>query len=695
MTSLFLEAETSAAGESAALLDRVQVAFLAEASAVGNPLHPITPMRLAFLTRSSLVDVPAARASEGDVYAALWERRAELAERAAPALEAQRAATRVFSRWLVAYRTAWVAGRTLSRMSLLLAVGVLAYIWSSGLFHAVFLVRTAGGSVLPSRVVLGAALAGFLLGLVLASVARRGQILAERRYSTASARFVQGDLAREIAAMIGQIIQLKDEQVSGVLLSPMTAPSLVEFGISAVVQSESIREVLALVNGHVTSAVGVVGAHGAGKSTLLRLLCGGDSPEPRLLSQIGAYMATRDRASLRRSRVGVFLAAPAGPGDGEFVKVIYATTVRKVLASRNVSAGARRGWRQRLGIVPDDDVALAQGALERITGATSRSRNNGLGLSRLGVSASFGGQRTWTERDLSHADWVAEFRDYLERHHLRGGAPILIAIDELDKVSDAEQAVGIINGLKDLFHVEGVHFVISVSDDALRSFATRGIPVRNSFDSAFDAVVEIPRITAAESCALLRTRVRYFPYTAALFCHAWSGGLPRDLIRAARSCVAVLNREAGPVPIAELAHGIIRRDLIQFIDAAIRREHDSTDGNIEALLVLRRQLNDQPAPADQPFGCASTGVPEPGDDQMLSSLGPFLGIASAIREYFSIPRSPQQWADGIKSGDSLYAADLLAQARAALAIHPSEAEWRLQDAREKLGLAAAGKADSN
>jgi hypothetical protein len=451
----------------------------------------------------------------------------------------------------------------------------------------------------------------------------------------------------------------------------------VEFGIPAVVRSESIREVLALVNAHVTSAVGVVGTHGAGKSTLLRLLVGSDQREQRL-SHIGAVVASRSQATSGRSaRVGVFLAAPANPADGEFVKVIYAKTVRKVLATRHVSAGARRPWRQRLGVVPDDEVALAQAALERITGATSRSRNHGVGVSRFGVSASLGGQRTWTERELSHADWVAEFRDYLERHHLRGGAPILIAIDELDKVSDAGQAMEIINGLKDLFHVEGVHFVISVSDDALRSFATRGIPVRDSFDSAFDAVVEIPRITAAESCALLRTRVRYFPYTAALFCHAWSGGLPRDLIRAARSCVAVLNSAASPVAIADLAQGIIRRDLVQFVDAAISEAEADT---IEPLLVLRRQLSDQLA---APGG---TYRPPAGENSMLRPLGPFLDIAYAISCYFSIPRSTQKWADGIKSGESLRAADLLAQARAALAIHPSEADWRLRRACNELGL---------
>jgi len=424
--------------------------------------------------------------------------------------------------------------------------------------------------------------------------------------------------------------------------------------------------------------VGVVGARGAGKSTLLRLLCDEDQAKAGL-----------------PARIGVYLAAPASPAEGEFVKVIYGTTVRKVLASRNVIAGGRRGWRDRLGVRPDDYLRLAQQTLEQITGSVSRSRNSGLSLARFGMSVSLGGQRTWTERELSHADWVAEFRDYLERHRLRRGGPILIAIDELDKIPDAAQAIEIINGLKDLFHIQGVHFVVSVSGDALRSFATRGIPVRDAFDSAFDAVIEIPPLTAGDSCELLRARVRYFPYTVALFCHAWSGGLPRDLIRAARSCVTVLDAGAGPVPIADLAQGIIRRDLVQFIDAAIVREHDGdTSRDIEFLLGLRRLLIDMSASVHQQI--ARSGVAAFGheDDRVRSSLQPFLGIASAISEYFSMPRSSQQWADGFTSGEFLQASDLLAQARAALAIHPSEAAWRLERACGTLGLGSAPNAAS-
>jgi energy-coupling factor transporter ATP-binding protein EcfA2 len=689
MTTGLPGAASDAVEEGSSLLDRIRVAFLDEASAIGNPLDPVTPMRLAFLIRGVLLDLSGGRVPEAEVYTAVWERRAELAGRTAAGLDGYRTAADVFARTRGACEAARSAASSLIVMSLIVAAGAAGYAGLGGHLPAVLAVQAAQGTAVTTRLTLLAAAASLLLGIMVSGLTRSRRARAGRRYYAAYARFVQGGLVTEIAALVMQIIQLKDEQVSGVLLSPVAAPSLVEFRVPAVIQSESIREVLALVNGHVTSAVGVVGARGAGKSTLLRLLCGSDHPGSRVLSHVGAYLAARDQAGPGRSaRVGVFLAAPASPAEGEFVKVLYATTVRKVLASRNVSAGGLRGWRQRLGVLPADDVALAQEALDQISGATSRSRSNALSLSRLGVAASLGGQRTWTERDLSHADWVAEFRNYLERHYLRGGPPILIAIDELDKIPDAGQAVEIINSLKDLFHIEGVHFVISVSDDALRSFATRGIPVRDSFDSAFDAVVEIPRITAAESCELLRTRVRYFPYTAALFCHAWSGGLPRDLIRAGRSCVALLNRAGSPIPIADLARTIIRRDLIQFTDAAIRRQDADAAGDIESLLALRRQLSDQPA--DQQFACAQASAPQHYNDPVLSSLDPFLGIASAISEYFSIPRSPQQWADGIKTGEFLHAADLLAQARAALAIHPLEAEWRLQRARNQLGLTSTG-----
>lgn len=251
--------------------------------------------------------------------------------------------------------------------------------------------------------------------------------------------------------------------------------------------------------------------------------------------------------------------------------MIYSTTAKSVLEAREVSLGTRGTppeahdrWRRLLRLRPDDEVELARRALYQITGTTSRGHQGTIGLSGSAMSANVGRQRTWTERDLSHADWVAELRSYLETHHLRGGDPILIAIDELDKVADAAQVINTINGLKDLFHIRGTHFVVSVSEDALRSFATRGIPVRDTFDSAFDTVIEIPHLTAEESCRLLQARVGIFPNATALFCHAWSGGVPRDLIRVARSCVAIPRKTRESVPVTEIAQQAIRHDVCEF-----------------------------------------------------------------------------------------------------------------------------------
>lgn len=662
--------------ESVDMLDRVRAAYEDEA---GNPLDPVSPMRLAFLTRTVLGDE--LRASQADAFTALWDRRTELAEQVAAGLARYRRAVREFTKLSVLWNVIWNTGLVITGLTVLTVAGTLAY----GLTEHTVAVPTSYAHSTGAQKVFVAIIQccclAITVGLFTLCMAWLGRMRTGRRYFTAYREFVPGELTPVITAMAQQVLQLKDEQASGELLAPISAPSLVESGSPAVVQSASFREVLGLVEGHLSSAIGVVGSRGAGKSTLLRLLCSTSRPELGSLSSVGRYVAQPTRAADQQAaRIGVSLTAPADPAGGDFVKVIYATTVRKILASNNVSVGGSRGWRNWFRVQPQDDIALAQQALERITGSLSLSSSKSAGVAQYGVSASAGRQRTWTERELSHADWVAEFRDYLERHHLRGGAPILIAIDELDKIADAARATEIINGLKDLFHVDGVHFVISVSDDALRSFATRGIPVRDTFDSAFDTVIEIPPMTAPESCELLRARVRYFPYSAALFCHAWSGGLPRDLIRTARSCVTVLNESADPVPIAELAQRIIRRDLLHFVDAAIGQP-DQAD--IGSLLKLRHLLIDGAGVPAQPARSPTASADGNG---VAASLAPFLGIASAISQYFAVPRTDNDWTHGLASGALQKEADLLAQARAGLSVHPTEAEWRLARARRDLGL---------
>jgi hypothetical protein len=125
------------------------------------------------------------------------------------------------------------------------------------------------------------------------------------------------------------------------------------------------------------------------------------------------------------------------------------------------------------------------------------------------------------------------------------------------------------------------------------------------------------------------------------------------------------------VPVTDIAARIVRRDVTEFVDAMIRGT-DQAQATMEPLLRLRHRLaGDSASLRDQLTDPDTAGQP---------ALTQFLRIAVAVSEYFSVPRDSRQWADGIASGEFQRDADLLAQARAGLAIHPSEAAWRLDRA---------------
>jgi hypothetical protein len=271
-------------------------------------------MRLAFLTRDALQDDSGV--SQADMFSAMWERRAGFAGRMAAALAGYRRAVRTRGKRVIFWRTIRSAGRYAVSLSLLTVVGIVTYLLASRGIAALIRGHVSGTL---ERLLAGCA-AGFVLGAFPAVLAAVRQKAAERRYLAAYQEFLV-KLLPELASTARQVIQLKDGQASGVLLAPVTAPSLVESGAPAVVQSATFREVLGLVDGHVSSAVGIVGPRGAGKSTLLRLLCSSGRPE-RGLPGLGAFAAWPEQSPSRPApRIGVSLTAPANPAAGDFVKV--------------------------------------------------------------------------------------------------------------------------------------------------------------------------------------------------------------------------------------------------------------------------------------------------------------------------------------------------------------------------------------
>jgi len=468
------------------------------------------------------------------------------------------------------------------------------------------------------------------------------------------------------------------------------APKLVELESSHVQQSESFEYIFRFLEDHDTSAVGVAGVRGSGKTTLLRWI----------------------KYRLEPDWLVVYLSAPAVYDAVDFVRTIFASTAREVISKQ--SAVLYQGRLAYLGefirhpsadpSVERQRVMLSERALASIMGSRSDQRSTAAGISGRGVALQRRRQTTWTERELSHPELIESYKTYLERYRRLGGLRVAIAIDELDKLASTDDAIAVVNSLKDLFHIPNTHFIVSVSEDAMRRFALRGIPFRDGFDSAFDTIMRIKAPTPDDALEILARRAEGFPDSVALFCYAWSGALPRDLIRTARSCVNIRKkrvsepgRASEPVTVAELAPEIIMQDISEAIDDAIIKNLESGRASgMDELLMLRHQISDQAIPLesvidtckleDDAAGSAD-GVPE--DNVMLQRLSVYMRIGSVMSEYFSeeintlLQSDFEQVLDVVKD---------LAKAKAALAMYPPEAEWFLSRARAKMNPHLDGNA---
>jgi hypothetical protein len=114
----------------------------------------------------------------------------------------------------------------------------------------------------------------------------------------------------------------------------------------------------------------------------------------------------------------------------------------------------------------------------------------------------------------------------------------MIGIDEIDKI-DIDSAQRFLNDIKAIFGVPNCLYLVSVSDEALAVFEQRVLLGRTAFDSSFDEVVRARELDFVSCRYLLRRRIAGMPDSLIAFCQIMSGGLPRDLIRTARSVVEV------------------------------------------------------------------------------------------------------------------------------------------------------------
>ncbi|MGW3966627.1 hypothetical protein ACWED2_42895 [Amycolatopsis sp. NPDC005003] len=501
----------------------------------------------------------------------------------------------------------------------------------------------------------------------------------------------------------------KHTQVLDVEIDVREAPGLGQLSDPAyLVPTAAAARVGKLLESMPGGSIGLAGARGAGKTTLIESYCAGQrrltgslatmvsapveyAPREFLLHlyakicqevigpqpDLGGLDVSAARRGRGRSRLlvsGLLLLLV-----GVALTVLYNADVRipaqiawalVFLFSGLVLVGSAAGARQ--GQLPSHGLrGVAAERLEEIRFQQSFSSTwSGAVKVPLGLEATIGGGRGLTRQALHLPEIVDSLRDFLTLAAREN--PVVIGIDELDKMQSETAAEQFLNEIKSIFGVRGCYFLVSVSEEAMSSFERRGLPFRDVFDSTFDEIVWFEHLSATEAIASIDRRVLLMPAPFKQLCFALSGGLPRELIRAAR-LVLDAQEPHGPTGLSRLAGDLVAQDVARkarAVGVAVRRidlEPDVgwfllkcasvRDAAVDAGTLLR--LIDELLP--MPRSRAQAESTEPAASTFLKLIGElacFLYYAATVLEYFDESADGARWRDAS-------ALHLLAQARQA------------------------------
>lgn len=178
----------------------------------------------------------------------------------------------------------------------------------------------------------------------------------------------------------------------------------------------------------------------------------------------------------------------------------------------------------------------------------------------------------WTLPELvSHTRRFIEDISLQMKVSARSSRPVVVAIDEIDRIGSLEDAEGFIGEIKAVFGVEGCYFLVAVADDVGSLFAQRATAGRSILENAFDEIVAVGPLALEEASNLLLKRVPGFTDAFVYLVYALSGGLPRELIRITRRLIEMnleqLAKGAHP-RLEDLALVLVTESMIDALDAS-------------------------------------------------------------------------------------------------------------------------------
>jgi hypothetical protein len=194
--------------------------------------------------------------------------------------------------------------------------------------------------------------------------------------------------------------------------------------------------------------------------------------------------------------------------------------------------GARRRQRRRRMLRPDPLIEAARAHLDRIRLLQTYTSGWSGGVKAGPVDAKVTSGLAAAQQPLTYPEIVSACRGFLTAAAgtvAADGNAVFVAIDELDRIPAGDRARQFLDEVKSIFDVPNTYFLVSVSEDALVSFERRGMPLRDSFDSAFDEIIRVEPLDFATARTVLERRVVGMPMAFIALCFALSGGIPRDL----------------------------------------------------------------------------------------------------------------------------------------------------------------------
>jgi hypothetical protein len=214
-----------------------------------------------------------------------------------------------------------------------------------------------------------------------------------------------------------------------------------------------------------------------------------------------------------------------------------------------------------------------------------------------GAGVTVGASRELAEQAMTLPELIDDFRDFAERvvaalqekeaereeqeqkekkrerkgknkergHH---DVRLIIGIDEMDHIAEANDACKFLDEISALFGTAGCVFLVAVSPHTLAAIDQRTVPLKTSSGGLFDEMIWVDPLPFHDAATFVNSWVSGMPVWHTALCYVLSGGLPRELSRITRAIVTAADRHK-TLTLQEATRRVTDEEIVAFTHRAM------------------------------------------------------------------------------------------------------------------------------